>query len=84
MKAFGDIGVLKKYKDKKEEAVRQKRKKEYLEDMKEGINHMVQPMVDELKANNVEQNKKLEELLRSSNDLLRKEITRIYYKYLPY
>lgn len=83
-KIFGDVGVFKKKKEEKEKEERQKRKEEYSEYLSKSSKEIITPVINELKNANEEQNKKLDRLARSSNDVLRREITKIYYKYLPY
>lgn len=70
----------------------QKRKKareaqhllEEKERLKAVIVETVPPMLDELKAHNQAQDEKLSKLICSSNDMLRLEIVKIYYRYRPY
>ena len=63
----------------------QKRKEEEnKKQLKETIKEVIEPMLSELKERDNEQDKKLTCLIHSSNDMMRAEIVKIYYRYLPY
>ena len=81
---FGNTKFFKERKDKKAQIEKEKRRKEREESLEEYSQKIVKPMIDDLKAENEKQNKRMDQLIKSSNDTLRQEITNIYYKYLPY
>lgn len=83
-KAFGNISWIKKRREEKEKKEKKKRKAEYLEFTEEFVNHFVPPLMKELKEHNLRQDEKIDRLIGTSNDQMRMEITRAYYKYLPY
>ena len=84
IKVFGNVGVLKKRKDEKEAQENIKREKECREQMGILIEELVIPIVNDIKKANINQDESLKQLKESSNDMLRREIANIYYKYLPY
>lgn len=64
---------------------RQKQKEEEdKKQLKETIKEVIEPMLLEVKRRDEEQDKKLNCLIHSSNDMMRAEIVKIYYRYLPY
>lgn len=64
---------------------RQKQKEEEnKKQLKETIKEVIEPMLLELKERDNEQDRKLTCLIHSSNDMMRAEIVKIYYRYLPY
>lgn len=81
---FGNVGILKKRKDEKEAQRKAERKNENKEQMGELIEELVIPIVNDIKETNLNQEETLNQLKESSNDLLRRDITTIYYRYLPY
>lgn len=83
-KIFGNVGVLKKRKEEKEAQEKAKRQAEYREQMGTLIEELIIPIIDDIKETNVSQDESLKQLKESSNDMLRREITNVYYKYLPY
>lgn len=63
----------------------QKRKEEEnKKQLKETIKEVIEPMLLKLEERDNEQDKKLTCLIHSSNDMMRAEIVKIYYRYLPY
>ena len=63
----------------------QKRKEEEnKKQLKQTIKEVIEPMLLELKERDNEQDRKLTCLIHSSNDMMRAEIVKIYYRYLPY
>lgn len=84
IKIFGDIGIFKKKKEEREAKEKKKREKEYKKYLEDASKEILDPIVERIKKTDEEQNKRLDKLIQSSNDMLRKEITKIYYKYLPY
>lgn len=64
---------------------RQKQKEEEnKKQLKETIKEVIEPMLLELKERDSEQDRKLNCLIHSSNDMMRAEIVKIYYRYLPH
>ena len=61
----------------KEEAIRKER-------LQQNIKEVLEPMLQDIKDHNKEQDRKLSCLVRSSNDMMRAEIVKIYYRYSPY
>ena len=63
----------------------QKRKEgENKKQLKETIKEVIEPMLLKLEERDNEQDRKLTCLIHSSNDMMRAEIVKIYYRYLPY
>ena len=63
----------------------QKRKEEEnKKQLKETIKEVIEPMLLKLEERDNEQDRKLTCLIHSSNDMMRAEIVKIYYRYLPY
>ena len=63
----------------------QKRKEEEnKKQLKQTIKEVIEPMLLKLEERDNEQDKKLTCLIHSSNDMMRAEIVKIYYHYLPY
>jgi hypothetical protein len=79
-KAFGNVSWIKAYKEKREKTEREKREKEISALVKEII---IPPMLKEIEHINDRQNEKLDNLVKSSNDTMRLELLRIYFKYQP-
>lgn len=79
-KLFGNVQWFQKLKKKKLEE-ENKRQEEIT---KKVAAQVLPPIISALEEKNKEQDKKLSLLVHSSNDMLRKDIIRIYYKYLPY
>lgn len=67
-------------KQKKEEAAL----KQYQKFTQDFVNQFVPPLMDQLNQQDEKLFQKIDQLRTSSNDMLRKEMTDIYYKYLPY
>ena len=84
IKVFGNIGYFKKKKEEKLKREKEERKKEYKEFFEHGAEDIVDGLLKKIKEINDEQNDRLDILITSSNDLLRKEITNAYYKYAPF
>lgn len=83
-KVCGNFEWFQKMKKKRIEA-EQKKQEELIRKSTEQIaEQMLTPIITTLEEKNRIQDEKLEMLIRSSNDMLRKDIVRIYYKYLPY
>lgn len=83
-KVAGNIGWVKRRREEKEKEKREKIKQNAIEIGKELYNQELLPKLIALQEENQKQNERLDKLLDSSNDILRKDITKIYYKYLPY
>ena len=63
----------------------QKRKEEEnKKQLKQTIKEVIEPMLLKLEERDNEQDRKLTCLIHSSNDMMRAEIVKIYYHYLPY
>ena len=73
VKIFGNIGVFKKKKEAKLKQEEQRKEEEFSRYLKSASSAYLDPITT-----------KIDKLINSSNDMLRKEITRIYYKYLPF
>lgn len=80
-KAFGNIDWIKSRRSKKEKAELEKRDKEITELIQDKI---IPPILKEIEDINEQQTIKLDSLVKSSNDTMRVELTRIYFKYQPY
>lgn len=61
----------------REEAIQKER-------LQQNIKEVLEPMLQDIKDHNKEQDRKLSCLVRSSNDMMRAEIVKIYYRYSPY
>ena len=61
-----------------------RKEEENKKQLKETIKEVIEPMLLELKERDNEQDRKLTCLIHSSNDMMRAEIVKIYYRYLPY
>lgn len=83
-KFFGNVGFIKEKRIKREKEEKEKLKNLYQEFTEEFVKEFMPTILDKLNEHNEAQDDKLEKLIKSSNDILRKEIVRIYYKYLPY
>ena len=83
-KATENTEWAKKRKAKKMEAKKEAAHQQYKEFTDEFIREFVPPLLQQFQ--NADNNiiEKLDKLTNSSNDLLRKDMTDIYYKYLPY
>lgn len=71
-------------KQEKETRQREAALKQYKEFTAEFVESFVPPLVKKFTEQDEKLFNKMEQLTQSSNDLLRKEMTSIYYKYLPY
>ena len=80
-KAFGNIDWIKSRRSKKEKKDLEKRDKEITELIQ---NKIIPPILKEIEDINERQTEKLDRLVKSSNDTMRVELTRIYFKYQPY
>ena len=76
---------------KRKEKLEQKQKEEdqrfqkIIDDsISKAIEDQVMPKLEETQQANADQQEILKQLTESSNDLMRHEMTKIYYKYLPY
>lgn len=52
--------------------------------LQQNIKEVLAPMLQDIKDHNEEQDRKITCLMHSSNDMIRVEIIKIYYRYLPY
>lgn len=68
---------------RRKERQRQK-EEENKKQLKETIKEVIEPMLLKLKERDNEQDRKLTCLIHSSNDMMRSEIVKIYYRYLPH
>ena len=84
IKVFGNIGYFKKKKEERLQREREERKKEYKEFFEQGADEIVEGVLKKIDEVNEAQNERLDTLITSSNDLLRKEITNAYYKYVTF
>lgn len=80
-KAFGNIGWIKSRREKKEKEQLEKKEEEIRFLVKDNI---IPPILNEINMINTAQNFKLDKLLKSSNDTMRVELLRTYFKYRPY
>ena len=80
-KAFGNIDWIKNRRETKEKIQKEKRNKEVTELITQQI---IPPILKEIEDINEQQTKKLDKLIESSNDTMRVELTRIYFKYQKY
>lgn len=83
-KIFNNYGLFKKIKQKKEQMEEEKIKKHFKNFLDNASKEILDPLVEEFYQANRKQEETLKNLLNSSNDILRRNITKIYYKYLPY
>lgn len=83
-KVCGNFEWFQKRKKKKIEAEK-KRQEEIVQKTTEKVaEQILTPIIATFEEKNRLQDEKLEMLIKSSNDMLRKDIVRIYYKYLSY
>lgn len=68
----------------KEKEKLEKAHEQYQRFTDEFVNSFVPPLVQQFKDQDEKLFQKIDQLRNSSNDLLRKDMTDIYYKYLPY
>jgi len=80
-KAFGNVSWIKALHEKRDKKQREKREKEITTLVKDVV---IPPIIQEIEDINDKQNKKLDDLIQSSNDTLRIELLRIYFNYRPY
>ena len=80
-KACGNISWVKARREKREKEKAETRKKEITTLVN---NVIVPPILKEIETINDEQNQKLDRLVKSSNDTIRLELLRTYFKYRPY
>lgn len=71
-------------KAEKEKEKLEKAHEQYQKFTDEFVNSFVPPLVQQFKDQDEKLFQKMDQLKNSSNDLLRKDMTDIYYKYLPY
>ena len=83
-KVCGNFEWFQKMKKKKLEAEQEKQRKIIKDTTEKLAEQILTPIIATLEEKNSVQDAKLDKLLRSSNDMIRKDIVRIYYKYLPY
>lgn len=80
-KLFSNFGWIKEKREAKEKKKREERQKEIIDI----INENVMPSIfQEIAEINNEQNSKLDKLLNSSNDTLRGELLKLYFRYRKY
>lgn len=79
-KVCGNMEWFQNLKKKREE----KEKKKQKELITETVNQILPPIISAIEEKDKAQDEKLNMLIRSSNDMLRKDLVKIYYKYLPY
>lgn len=80
-KAFGNVSWIKSLHEKRDKRVRERREKEITTLVKDVV---IPPIIQQIEDINDKQNKKLDDLIQSSNDTLRIELLRIYFNYRPY
>lgn len=80
-KAFGNVSWIKTLHEKRDKKQREKKEKEITILVKDVV---IPPIIQEIEDINDKQNRKLDDLLRSSNDTLRIELLRLYFNYRPY
>lgn len=83
-KAIGHTEWAKQRKAEKEKKQKEADYKQYREFTDEFVKEFVPPLVKHFENADKEISGKLDLVLNSSNNLLRKEMTDIYYRYLPY
>lgn len=83
-KFFGNLACFQKLKEKKKAKEKTKLKELFEEFANDFADRYVVKIIDEIKRTDEKQNKKIDKLITSSNDILRKELVTIYYCYLPY
>lgn len=83
-KVCANMEWYKKMKKKKLEAEQQKQEEIISKTTTKFVEQILPPIIVKIEERDKAQDEKLNMLLRSSNDTLRKDIVRIYYKYLPY
>lgn len=83
-KAIGHTEWAKQRKAEKEKKQKEADYEQYHEFTDEFVKEFVPPLVKHFEDADKEINGKLDLVLNSSNNLLRKEMTDIYYRYLPY
>ena len=83
-KGMENFGWITERQKKRLAKQKEQRRKEYTEFTSDFLKDWLPPVLKRFEDVNEAQNKKLDELIESSNDTMRLEICRIYYKYLPY
>ena len=83
-KVIGHTDWAKQRKAEKEKKQKEADREQYREFTDEFVREFVPPLVKHFEDADKEINGKLDLVLNSSNNLLRKEMTDIYYRYLPY
>lgn len=83
-KFFGHLSWYQKIKEKKQEKEKTELKKLYDEFTSDFVDKYAATVIDEIKRTDDNQSEKINKLITSSNDLLRKELVAIYYRYVPY
>lgn len=83
-KFFGNLTWYQKVKEKKKQKEKQELKKLYDEFTDNFVDKYATKIIDRIDETDKCQNEKIDKLITSSNDILRKELVTIYYRYLPY
>ena len=83
-KVCGNFEWFQKLKKKRTEAEKKKQEEIVQKTTEKVAEQILTPIIATFEEKNRIQDEKLGMLIKSSNDMLRKDIVRIYYKYLPY
>lgn len=83
-KVCGNFEWFQKIKKKKIKAEKKKQEEIIQKTTEKVAEQILTPIMTTFEEKNRLQDEKLEMLIKSSNDMLRKDIIKIYYKYLPY
>lgn len=83
-KVCGNFEWFQKIKKKKIEAEKKKQEEIIQKTTEKVAEQILTPIMTTFEEKNRLQDEKLSKLTKSSNDMLRKDIVKIYYKYLPY
>lgn len=83
-KVCGNMDWYIKRKTAKIEKERNEREKEMEEVTERIIKKAIPPILEEMKEKNSQQDERLNRLTKTSNDMLRNSMVKIYYSYLPY
>lgn len=83
-KFFGNLAWYQKLKEKKKEKEKAELKELYDEFTDNFVEKYAIKIINEIQRTDESQNEKIDKLITSSNDILRKELVAIYYRCLPY
>lgn len=83
-KFFGNLSFFQNLKKKKQQKEKATLKQIYDEFTNDFINRYEAKVIGEIRKTDENQNEKIDKLITSSNDVLRKELVAIYYRFLPY